>query len=96
MRKGIGGINFGTASTGSLTIDASDPYFTLENESHYPPPLPWLFTSALLSTSKDSGCITDIGREGSGGGELLIHCSDGRIGQENTIPPGNGPFPPEG
>ena len=26
----------GTASEGSRTIDASDPYFTIENESHYP------------------------------------------------------------
>jgi Uncharacterized protein conserved in bacteria (DUF2188) len=30
----------------------------------------------------------------SGGGEVVIHRSDGRIRDSDTVPPGNDPFPP--
>lgn len=32
----------------------------------------------------------------AGGGELVIHNLDGTIGEKDTVPPGNDPYPPKG
>lgn len=32
----------------------------------------------------------------AGGGELFIHNLDGTVGEKDTVPPGNDPYPPKG
>jgi hypothetical protein len=52
--------------------------------------------SAHLDTQQQA---IDRGREilgNDGGGELRIHRPDGRIRDNDTVPPGHDPFPPKG
>jgi hypothetical protein len=52
--------------------------------------------SGYFGTQQDA---IDRAREilgNNGGGELRIHRPDGRIRDNDTIPPGHDPFPPKG
>ena len=53
-------------------------------------------SSGHFDTQQDA---IDRGRDilgNNGGGELRIHRPDGRIRDNDTVPPGHDPFPPKG
>ena len=52
--------------------------------------------SNLHNTQADAINSARDGLKKSGGGELIIHGTDGKIRQKNTIPTAKDPYPPEG